>query len=58
MTDIDLEGISSFSEFFEQIDDEFLIKIYLYDPKSLHRMCAMLSLDYQMEEEYQKKKNN
>jgi len=55
MMNIDLEGISSFSEFFDSVDDEFLIKMYMYDPKSLYRMCAFLSLDLQLEKEHQEK---
>lgn len=47
--DIEIEEVNSFREFFDQLDEEFLIKLYLSDPKSIYRMCVLLSLDIQLE---------
>jgi len=55
---IDLEEIVSFKDFFNQIEEEILVKMYLSDPKSIHRMCIMLSLDMQLETEYEEKQKS
>lgn len=55
MTDFDLEELNNFSEFFDEIGDEFLLEICMSSPQSLHRMCILLSLDLQLEKEYQSK---
>jgi hypothetical protein len=49
LMDIEIEEVNSFKEFFDQLDEEFLIKLYLSDPKSIYRMCVLLSLDIQLE---------
>jgi hypothetical protein len=52
--DFDQDSFGSFKEFFYNVDDEFLVKMILYDPKSIYRLCAFLSLDLQLEKEYLK----
>jgi len=49
--DFEIEKINSFREFFDHLDEEFLIKLYIADPRSIYRMCVLLSLDIQLEEE-------
>ena len=51
MISMKVEEVNSFREFFDQLDDEFLIKLHLAGPYNLHRLCAMYSLDLQMEKE-------
>lgn len=46
-----VEEVNSFKEFFDELDEEFLIKLHLADPYNLHRLCVMYSLDLQMEKE-------
>jgi hypothetical protein len=53
--DIEIEDIGNFKEFFHSVDDELLLKMFLYDPKSIYRLCAFLSLDLQLEKEYLEK---
>jgi len=52
--DFDQDSFGSFKEFFYNVDDEFLVKMILYDPKSIYRLCTFLSLDLQLEKEYLK----
>ena len=52
-----VEEINSFKEFFEELDDEFLIKLHLADPRNLTRLCVMYSLDLQMEKEENERKS-
>jgi hypothetical protein len=49
--DTEIEEVNSFREFFDELDEEFLIKLHLADPYNLHRLCVMYSLDLQMEKE-------
>ena len=50
--DFNRDSFGSFKEFFYNVDDELLVKMFLYDPKSLYRLCAFLSLDLQLEKEH------
>jgi len=43
-------------EFFQNIPDEVLVKIAMYDWESLERLCAALTLDVQILKESLKKK--
>ena len=47
----DLSPFASFKDIFEQLDDEFLISLYITNPRAMHSMCNMLALDLQMEKE-------
>jgi hypothetical protein len=40
-----------FDQLFPQLDDETLIEIQETNPKMLHNLCLLLSLDIQMLEE-------
>ena len=51
MISMKVEEVNSFKEFFDELDEEFLIKLHLADPYNLHRLCVMYSLDLQMEKE-------
>lgn len=51
MISMKVEEANSFKEFFDELDEEFLIKLHLADPYNLHRLCVMYSLDLQMEKE-------
>ena len=51
MISMKVEEVNSFKEFFDELDEEFLIKLHLEDPYNLHRLCVMYSLDLQMEKE-------
>lgn len=53
--DFNQDSFGNFKEFFYNVDEELLVKMFLYDPKSLYRLCAFLSLDLQLEKEYEKK---
>ena len=47
----DLSSFASFKDIFEQLDDEFLVNLYITNPRAMHTMCNMLALDLQMEKE-------
>ena len=50
--DFNQDSFGNFKEFFYNVDEELLVKMFLYDPKSLYRLCAFLSLDLQLEKEH------
>ncbi len=43
----------SFTQIFNEFDDESLIQLALYNPSALHKMCIFLSVDLQLEKEHQ-----
>lgn len=43
-----LQTISSFSEFFDTMDEEALVEMAYYYPKQLYTLCLFLALDYQL----------
>jgi hypothetical protein len=45
---VEPDEIGTFIDFFENVDDDLLMQMYMYDPKSLYRMCTFLTLDLQM----------
>lgn len=47
----DLSPFASFKDIFEQLDDEFLVNLYITNPRAMYNMCNMLALDLQMEKE-------
>jgi hypothetical protein len=46
-----LSSFASFKDIFEQLDDEFLVNLYITNPRAMYNMCNMLALDLQMEKE-------
>ena len=46
-----LSSFASFKDIFEQLDDEFLVNLYVTNPRAMYNMCNMLALDLQMEKE-------
>lgn len=52
---VEFDEIGTFTDFFENIEDDLLMQMYMYDPRSLYRMCTFLTLDLQMQKENAKK---
>ena len=55
---MEVEEINSFSQFFDELDEEFLIQLHLASPYNLHRLCIMYSLDLQLEKEENESSSN
>jgi len=52
---VEFDEIGTFTDFFENVEDDLLMQMYMYDPRSLYRMCTFLTLDLQMQKENAKK---
>jgi hypothetical protein len=44
-------GSGQLKEWFEKANEEELILMYLMNPRSIHSLCVLLTLEYQMLEE-------
>ena len=45
----------SFKDYFDYLNDDILIEMAQYYPKELSKMCALISLDVQLEKESKEK---
>ena len=52
---VEFDEIGTFTDFFENIEDDLLMQMYRYDPRRLYRMCIFLTRDLQMQKENAKK---
>lgn len=48
---VEFDEVGTFTDFFENVEDDLLMQMYMYDPKSLYRMCTFLTLDLQLQKE-------
>ena len=48
---VELDEVGTFTDFFENVEDDLLMQMYMYDPRSLYRMCVFLTLDLQIQKE-------
>lgn len=53
--DLEILNVDSFEEFFNSVDDEFLIQLAYCYPVHLHWLCVYLTLDLQLAQEEKKK---
>ena len=49
-----IEKINNLKGLLDELDEEFLIELYLLDPHNLYRLCMMCTLDIQLEKERKK----
>lgn len=49
-----MEEINNLKGLLNELDEEFLIELYLLDPHNLYRLCMMCTLDIQLEKEEKK----
>tara|TARA_R110000822_G_scaffold2191_1_gene10671 strand:+ start:3234 stop:3407 length:174 start_codon:yes stop_codon:yes gene_type:complete len=45
----------NFKDYFDYLNDDILIEMAQYYPKELSKMCALISLDVQLEKESKEK---
>ena len=43
----------TFTQIFNEFDDQTLIELAMYNPGALQKMCQFLTIDLQMEREYE-----
>lgn len=48
---VEFDEVGTFTDFFENVEDDLLMQMYMYDPRSLYRMCIFLTLDLQLQKE-------
>ena len=48
---VEFDEVGTFTDFFENVEDDLLMQMYMYDPRSLYRMCTFLTLDLQLQKE-------